>query len=834
MATVLQKLKDEGWFISDDGLKKLNENGLIGDVKELKKRALDHDLRELVINGGLPNDIAKSSKVELPSSGVVLQVVNVRNVSAPKVNQESKTSPRLLQIDLSDGQSVCSGLDLEHLSAFSINVAPGTKVLLRNTVKVIQGFLSLTPQNISILGGQVQTLYEKWETHRTLAKYAGIGGPSSKKSNGDTLKGSPPPWISFGNKIKGANGDDATFKSLKDTTKTKEVSKEESEFLALRNSAIADAATNGEVRKQFGGHNRQLVDHNVKKIMDKGYSEDQAKLALKISRNNLEKAMSGLKKRNDTSDHKRTKLPEATAPERSSRRGGKFDEPPAAKPSGKVSLFDFLSDKIPDVEPPQQKQNTRLPNHQSQSQSQSHDYGGSKSNSQRNASKFENNISSSFASRQKKDESQPSRSKWNNDAPEKQGNKPTFQQYQSSPHQQQQSSYKSTQSNNQTYQNPNHNYQQNNAKNSRYSAPQNNPSQSDSHHSYSNDMNNKRTPNDRKPLPNSNVPSNAKPKANMKSLIDATANLQIGNDNKSHKANQGQAPPSQQQQHHHQQQQQQRNTNFEEMFPHAKQFPYNPYKIMGFQNKETNEFAMNVLKMGDQKSSKAGNNNTGSGASGGGGGGGGGGNVFVNNNNLNTAPIPNTQPNLKHAHIPNQQIPLVPVQQNIPAPKPTYINPNVAQFTLPAMPQPPPQQFLWSFKVGDRCLAKYWEDEKYYNAEIQAVTDKTCVVHFPEYGNFEEVLLTDCLPITDANHQPINQYSAMQAPAPIHQIAYAQLPPNKGGPHFHQPPFHQPGHHPPHHSAVLHPPLPTQPNQQQRYRGNRGGQGVYVPPAQRK
>lgn len=423
--------------------------------------------------------------MELPPSGVVLQVVNVRNISAPKVNQESKTSPRLLQIDLTDGQTFCSGLDLDYLSSFSINVAPGTKVLLRNTVKVIQGFLSLTPQNISILGGQVQTLYEKWETNRTLAKYAGVGGPSSKKSNGDTLKGSPPPWISFGNKIKGTN-DSSSFKSL-DATKTKEVSKEESEFLSMRNSAIANATTKGDVRKQFGGHNRQLMDHNVKKIMDKGYTEDQAKQALKISRNNLEKAMGSLKKRNETTE-RRARLPEATAP--SSRRGGKSDEPPPAKPSGKVSLFDFLSDKIPDVEPPP-KSNARLPNQSSHG----NEYGGKQNSQRNNSSKFENNISSSFANRQKKDESQ-NRSKWNNDNnAEKNNSKPTFQQYHQptqqqqshQQHQQHQSSYKSSQTNNQTYQNPNHNYQQNNAKNSRYSAPSNNPSASDSHHQY-NDM----------------------------------------------------------------------------------------------------------------------------------------------------------------------------------------------------------------------------------------------------------------------------------------------------------------------------------------------------------
>lgn len=189
---------------------------------------------------------------------------------------------------------------------------------------------------------------------------------------------------------------------------------------------------------------------------------------------------------------------------------------------------------------------------------------------------------------------------------------------------------------------------------------------------------------------------------------------------------------------------------------------------------------MNVLKMGDQKPSNAATNNNA-----------GGNNVFVNNNRSNAAATASSQPNIKPVPMPNQPISIVPVQPNIPAQKPNYINPNMAAYNLSAMPQPA-QSFLWSFKVGDRCLAKYWEDEKYYNAEIQAVTDKTCVVHFPEYGNFEEVLHTDCLPITDANHQPINQYNAASAPAQIHPIAYTQLPPNKAGPHpshFHQP-FH--------------------------------------------
>lgn len=149
--------------------------------------------------------------------------------------------------------------------------------------------------------------------------------------------------------------------------------------------------------------------------------------------------------------------------------------------------------------------------------------------------------------------------------------------------------------------------------------------------------------------------------------------------------------------------------------------------------------------------------------------------------------------------MPQPEIPIISVQQNVQASKPNFINTTVpAPFDMSTAQPQPPQAFIqpWNFKVGDRCLAKYWEDEKYYNAEIQAVTDKTCVVHFLDYGNLEEVLHTDCLPLTDSNHQPINQYNSLP---PTRQIlpmhpAYPPILPNKTGPtsvHFHQNNFPQ-------------------------------------------
>ncbi|XP_065158106.1 tudor domain-containing protein 3 [Atheta coriaria] len=58
----------------------------------------------------------------------------------------------------------------------------------------------------------------------------------------------------------------------------------------------------------------------------------------------------------------------------------------------------------------------------------------------------------------------------------------------------------------------------------------------------------------------------------------------------------------------------------------------------------------------------------------------------------------------------------------------------------------------WKFNIGDLCMAKYWEDNKYYNATITGLTPKTCVVRFNEYGNMEEVLLEDCLPVSSEDN----------------------------------------------------------------------------------
>lgn len=79
---------------------------------------------------------------------------------------------------------------------------------------------------------------------------------------------------------------------------------------------------------------------------------------------------------------------------------------------------------------------------------------------------------------------------------------------------------------------------------------------------------------------------------------------------------------------------------------------------------------------------------------------------------------------------------------------------------------------------------------QYYNAEINAVTDKTCVVHFLDYGNYEEVILSDCLPINDASNQSVNHYNGNLAQPPqaaTPQQVHYQIPPH----HYQQQPQQQ-------------------------------------------
>lgn len=54
--------------------------------------------------------------------------MKVRNVSAPKSNESSKTAPKLLKLVLTDGQNTYSAIEMEPTALSLENTPPGTKV----------------------------------------------------------------------------------------------------------------------------------------------------------------------------------------------------------------------------------------------------------------------------------------------------------------------------------------------------------------------------------------------------------------------------------------------------------------------------------------------------------------------------------------------------------------------------------------------------------------------------------------------------------------------------------------------------------------------------------
>lgn len=621
--------------------------------------------------------------------------------------------------------------------------------------------------------------------------------------------------------------------------------------MATRKEAIAEAAKLKKP-KSFGGGSRQLMDHNVKRIMDKGYTEEEAKTSLKYTRNNVEKAMGNLKRRNDTcpasESDGRPAFVKNVREDRMMRKGGKgaaIESMESSKPSAQVSLFDFLQSKIPQtstvttsqttnastvtatVQKPVKSNPFRSSNtddnstkrnsykssnddsarhqttpaaatsHQSSSSSYKPSSSATINNyhemtAEEHRAKFENNISSSFANRQQRRDDEPrlgyssrhsatgSAAKSNN---QNVNNYPSNSRYNNNANTNRNTTSASS----------------SNARQSSYSTASDNNYQSvKSTKGRSSDSNKTSRYDDVKALTYYQSTQDKRMSASaINQLANETASMKISHS----KTSRQQQSQTQKSSHLLQPQQPQQTKNsFEKVFPQMPNgFEYNPYKIMGFQNKETNEFAMNVLKTQNFENVPQ---------------------QIVSGSSATVVGQPLSMPSvigspqpptLTQIQMPEAFIPM----QNFSKPPPPlpsqhYIGTmtGVPTGQLSVMPAVATFNNNWHWKITDICFAKYWEDGRYYHAEITGMAEKTCVVQFMEYGNFEEVLLTDCLPITEANIQMINQYNGhLMQQQTMHYAA----------------------------AAAAGPSVPQAQQQQQptSHRGMRNDQQMYMPPAQR-
>ncbi|XP_071551516.1 uncharacterized protein [Panulirus ornatus] len=352
---LLTRMKGDGWSLSEEGVESILEGNNLS-FQEASQEILNSDLKD-VGAPCLPDDLLKGKKNSLLGP-LVLQVAKMRNVSAPKAFEDSGSAPRMLRVSLTDGCITVQGLEVQAIKPLSLRTAPGTKVRLTGKIPVCGGFLLLTPNNISVIGGTVQELYEKWKLSASVSKFSRV----VRAADGS----GPPPWVPFGEHIVKDHREMQKFKALKDSN-SKE--KEDTEFENQRKQAVKELAKEGNV-KVFGG-GKQMLDANVQKVVNAGFSQEVAEWALSDSKNDPTKAIRKLKAaasgrpavtdRNnynqEEEDGRRGRGGRGRGKSRGRGRGGggggpdnsddDFEPPPnMPRPSGPASLFDFLDTKM--------------------------------------------------------------------------------------------------------------------------------------------------------------------------------------------------------------------------------------------------------------------------------------------------------------------------------------------------------------------------------------------------------------------------------------------------------------------------------------------------------
>ncbi|XP_011342307.1 tudor domain-containing protein 3 isoform X2 [Ooceraea biroi] len=632
----MEKFEALGWYLSDHGYNVATDSGNIVDTQRIVKRLLDLDLKEISSGNG-----------DINQGNIVLQIQKIRNISAPKGNEESRAAPRMLKLSLTDGKNNLQALEIEHISALSLNTPPGTKILIKSgALPSSHGILLLVPSYVvQVLGGRVASLVEKWELNKKLALHSRVRSAE---------EGGPPPWIPFGKKIIKVSEQDKNFKALMEKDKP---SKENTEFETQRKDAIAEAAKQGS-KKVFGGGNKQLLDHSVQKIVDRGFTIEQAEYALRVNRNNVDRALRSLQKTDSKINAKEPREPREP-------RGKRFDKKAEeSKPSsGKISLFDFLEDKLP-VQP--ESNDTILP-------SQSNHMQSNDSNQDRLESRGADAQSGRGARGQKSGRGYQPPPRHLEE--HKNGRRPAssnnsagpgaYSQYNGAGHAQQSKPPRFQR--NQEFQ---HQYQHNGER--------------EAHHHHQQQQ--QRT---------SSQANDYRSAFSQSRASGAIAGDNNGNDayNRNQAESHGRNLGS--------------NRNSNHIDPEAR-------------NKHSYDASYGRHSRAQQDgASKVYSSNT---------------------SEKNFKNQLRYQPNSSAAAAGCR----MPVNLSAQRNEGNYGNQNAANAAATMS-----GNVTWMWRVGDKCMAKYWEDNRYYNAEVTGVSERTCVVQFKGFENYEEVLQVDCIPITD-------------------------------------------------------------------------------------
>ncbi|XP_049752365.1 recQ-mediated genome instability protein 1 isoform X1 [Elephas maximus indicus] len=167
--------------------KQVFEQWLLTDLRDLEHPLLPDGVLEVPkgeLNGFYAVQINSLVDVSQPAYSQIqkLRGKNTTNdlvtaeTQVPQKPWEAKPS-RMLMLQITDGIIQMQGMEYQSIPALHSGLPPGTKILIYGNISFRLGVLLLKPENVKVLGGEVDALLEEYAQEKVLAGLIGESDP---------------------------------------------------------------------------------------------------------------------------------------------------------------------------------------------------------------------------------------------------------------------------------------------------------------------------------------------------------------------------------------------------------------------------------------------------------------------------------------------------------------------------------------------------------------------------------------------------------------------------------------------------------------------------------
>ncbi|ELV10518.1 recQ-mediated genome instability protein 1 [Tupaia chinensis] len=167
--------------------KQVFEQWLLTDLRDLEHPLLPDGILEIPkgeLNGFYALQINSLVDVSQPAYSQI-QKLRGKNTTNDLVTAETQIiqkpweakPSRMLMLQLTDGIVQMQGMEYHSIPALHSALPPGTKILIYGNISFRLGVLLLKPENVKVLGGEVDALLEEYTQEKVLARLIGELGP---------------------------------------------------------------------------------------------------------------------------------------------------------------------------------------------------------------------------------------------------------------------------------------------------------------------------------------------------------------------------------------------------------------------------------------------------------------------------------------------------------------------------------------------------------------------------------------------------------------------------------------------------------------------------------